>query len=314
MLNRRSIQRRLGATVGVAVCALLLGLLLVPRASADGGSGGSGGCNDVTGVCGATVAASAPGSGSGGGSGGGAGGGGGGCSYQGTTVPCIDPPHGYWDGANCYDLLENPQPPAGNRAWGGNSPTAGGLVYWQYCPYDTGVDSGVIYQAYLAAAPPNQPAVDVLGAATKAEAALQVYPMTIGSAPAGGSTGLVRMPVWFWTTTPWTNQSFTADAGGGVSVTAVATLGSITWDTGDGHSFTCYNSGTKYESSYGIEQSPNCGYSGYTQPSNPTYTITATANWLVSWTSTIGIDSPGTTPVPQRSHVSVTIDQAQTLN
>lgn len=313
MLNRRSIQRRLGATVGAAVCVLLLGLLLVPRASADGGSGGSGGCNDVTGVCGATVAASAPGSGSGGTSGGG-GGGGGGCSYQGTTVPCFDPTHGYWDGSACYDLLENPQPPASDSAWGGNSPTSGGMIYWQYCPYQNGVDSGISYQIYLAAAPPNQPTVDVLGAANTAEGQLQVYKMKIGSAPAAGGTGLVRMPVWFWTTTPWAAQSFTADAGGGVTVTAVATIGSITWDTGDGHSFTCYNSGTKYKSSYGIAQSPNCGFSGYAQPSDPTYTISATANWLVSWTSTIGIDSPGTTPMPETSQVTVTIDQAQTLN
>jgi len=315
VLKRRFTLGHAGAAV--AASALVFGALLVPSASADGGSGGGGACDPTTGVCSASAVASDPG-GSGGSSGGGAGGTGGGsatCSYQGTTVACVNS-HGFWDGSACYDLLENPQPPAGDPAWGGNSPSGGGMIYWQYCPYQTGVDSGVIYQAYLAAAPPNQPVVDVADAATRAvaQAELQAYKMKIGSAPAAGSTGLVRMPVWLWTSTPWTKLTASADAGGGVTVTATATIGSITWSTGDGHVFTCYNRGTKYSSSYGISQSPNCGFSGYLQPSDPSYTISATANWLVSWNSTIGIDGPGPEAVPRTSVATVTIDQAQTLN
>ena len=308
---------RVGAAV-VGVCALLLMLVLAPRAVA----GSTGGRPDAgtscvvdptTGTC--TIQASAPGStggGSGGGGGGGGGGGTGGCSYQGTTVPCTDPPHGYWDGANCYDTPVVPQPPASSPLWGGNSPSGGGGIYWEYCPYSGGANAGIAYEAYLPAPPPGQPVIDPLAVAQQEIATMGLRAPVIGTAPAHGGKGLVSMPVWMWAKQgvhiwgPTTAGPLTID-----DVTATATVARVEWQMGNGTTVTCTGPGTLYAASDGLSQSPTCGFSGYTQPG--TYTVTANAYWVVKWWSDVtpvqDIDLP-----PMITRTTLTIDQAQVLN
>ena len=55
---------------------------------------------------------------------------------------------------------------------------------------------------------------------------------------------------------------------------------------GDGNKVTCTKAGTPYKASYGVQESPDCGYvytkSSSDEPSG-TYTVTATSDWVITW-------------------------------
>jgi len=102
----------------------------------------------------------------------------------------------------------------------------------------------------------------------------------------------------------------------GLSVTATATTQSVTWDMGDGHSFSCPNPGRAYTPADGGNASPLCGYT-YRQPSGAkpggAYTVTATTTWQVSWKASTG--QTGTLPPQTKtSTATVKIGELQVVN
>ena len=83
---------------------------------------------------------------------------------------------------------------------------------------------------------------------------------------------------------------------------------------GDGASTTCGNTGTPYNVGYGMTTSPTCGYQ-YTSTSsrNPgdRFTVTATTNWTVTWTSLAG--PGGTINLTTNSAVDLEVNELQTV-
>src|SRR3954454_19233830 len=77
----------------------------------------------------------------------------------------------------------------------------------------------------------------------------------------------------------------------GLSVTATARVKAINWSMGDGNIIRCEGPGTPYDKSMGVKDSPDCGHR-YKQTSrehrNCKYPVTATAQWDITWESTLG--------------------------
>ena len=313
MLTRHLTAGRAGAATVAAACAMLFGVLAAPSAVASGGGGGGGGgsCDPVTGVC--TIGASTPPSSGGGsgGSGGSGGGGGGTCSYQGTPVACSLPGYGFWDGIACYDSLDDPQPPPSAVIWYGHNPADGGAIYWEYCPYTGGAAGADYFLAYLATPPPGQPDQESPGQiAAQMLKREKVFPVKISSAPSADGTGLVGLPVWLWTTSP-TKLPVLKVTVGDITVTMKASIGHIVWNMGGGDTI-CDNVTTPYKAGYGLEK-PVCGSAGgFTTPGPKT--VTATAVWGITWTSSIGIGITVPILIDETSRIALTIDQAQALN
>ncbi|MCL4448565.1 MAG: hypothetical protein M1483_06415 [Actinobacteria bacterium] len=110
-------------------------------------------------------------------------------------------------------------------------------------------------------------------------------PPTIGTAPT--PQGIVNLATWLWVVAQ--PPISTTSSAQGVSVTAVATPTSITWNMGDGNQITCPYPGWTYNPnlSWSMQQQTAnedgqaCFYT-YTSPGN--YSITATVNWSVTYT------------------------------
>lgn len=237
---------------------------------------------------------------------------------QGLTGPPAGPVScssidGYWSNTyNCYIELEKPQPPANDPAWQGHQP-GDGSVYNCSQP-----QTGILVQIWSSTAPAG-------GGPTPGEVAqtalrnMGLSAITIGIVPKPGpeTVGLVGMPVWMWADQPGptTVGPVTESASaGGITATATATLESITWNMGDGHTVLCHGPGTPYDASYGRRESPDCGYAYSTtsagQPGQH-FTVTATSQWVVSWS---GAGQTGTIrPAPLVRTTQITIGEAQVL-
>ena len=144
----------------------------------------------------------------------------------------------------------------------------------------------------------------------------------IGMAPEvnpewGHRRGYVGVPIWLWVNNPepltWGPYTETATLGG-QTITATAQATSVRWQMGDGASTTCGNTGTPYNVGYGMTTSPTCGYQ-YTSTSsrNPgdRFTVTATTNWTVTWTSLAG--PGGTINLTTNSAVDLEVNELQTV-
>jgi hypothetical protein len=137
----------------------------------------------------------------------------------------------------------------------------------------------------------NQPNRITAGqAAATAVARLQLPTIApgIGPSPALNPWNLaaVGYPLWLWADGP-THVGPISDSVAGLSVSLDAEVSSLTFRMGDGHTVTCPGTGQPWTTS--VEpgtKSPDCGYS-YAKPSLPdhAYTVAATANWAVTWTS-----------------------------
>lgn len=194
---------------------------------------------------------------------------------------------GYWSNErDCYVAVADPQPPADDPLFGGNT---GGLIY--RCTYSVVIGgTGATYfwsdTAPAGPAAPPDPAV----LAQQAVDAMQLQAIEIGIVPEAtpGSMGLVGLPTWMWVDQPTENTygpiSRTV-AAGGVSVTATAEVSNVVWSMGDGRNVSC-GAGTPYADSYGRQSSPNCGHT-YTRTSagqpGGAYTVAATSSWTITW-------------------------------
>jgi hypothetical protein len=199
---------------------------------------------------------------------------------------------GYWSPADsCYMSLADPQPapPSGADA---------GKGAWYVCdPCTPAVGSGntgdnplcgVKVQTWRDTPPPGVNRLTPAQAAAALVASFQLKGIEIGKTPSDGRKGAVGLPVWLWVKNPgqltWGPYTRSATLGG-VTVSATASVRSVTWQMGDGESVTCGGPGTPYVKGM-TGPSPTCGYKyALMSPGKGTqpYTITATSNWDVEW-------------------------------
>ncbi len=159
--------------------------------------------------------------------------------------------------------------------------------------------------------------------AAKAEASIVLPSPSIDLNPAAFS--VVNLPSWL-AINPALWHSFNASAtAAGVTVSAVATPSSVTWNMGDGSGVVeCAGPGTTYVPSLSDSiQNPSCTYtyrrSSDGQPSvdgNPNdgaFQVTATVTWTVTWTA-VGAPGGGTLPPLQTaSTVPVRVEQVESV-
>lgn len=160
----------------------------------------------------------------------------------------------------------------------------------------------------------NQPVIDPAQVAAMAVSGLAIAPPDIQMVPKlkPGDFGFIGLPVWLWTPeAQWAPISSTASLGG-ISVTAVAQLDSIDYDMGDGTVVRCTSPGEPYQESYGDRDSPTCGHR-YEKTSvhepNMAYTVTATANYAVTWSGA----ATGSTTLTDDSSTQLAMGERQVL-
>jgi hypothetical protein len=154
----------------------------------------------------------------------------------------------------------------------------------------------------------NQPPITASQAAAIAVARLQLprIPPGIGPSPNINPWNMaaVGYPLWLWADGP-TRVGPISDSVAGLSVSLEAEVSSLAFRMGDGHTVRCAGSGHPWTAAVQPgTKSPSCGYS-YAKPSLPdrAYTVTAIANWAVTWTSNgqsgvINVPAVDTTALP----------------
>ena len=154
----------------------------------------------------------------------------------------------------------------------------------------------------------NQPTPTAGQAAAIAVARLQLpsIPPGIGPSPDINPWNMaaVGYPLWLWADGT-TNVGPISDSVAGLSVSLEAEVSSLAFGMGDGNTVRCAGSGHPWTAAVQPgTKSPSCGYS-YAKPSLPgrTYTVTAVANWAVTWTSNgqsgvINVPAVDTTELP----------------
>jgi hypothetical protein len=154
----------------------------------------------------------------------------------------------------------------------------------------------------------NQPTPTAGQAAAIAVARLQLpsIPPGIGPSPDINPWNMaaVGYPLWLWADGT-TNVGPISDSVAGLSVSLEAEVSSLAFRMGDGNTVRCAGSGHPWTAAVQPgTKSPSCGYS-YAEPSLPgrTYTVTAVANWAVTWTSNgqsgvINVPAVDTTELP----------------
>jgi hypothetical protein len=233
------------------------------------------------------------------------------------VVECWSDQYGAWDrDTDCYYKVSDPQPPATDPVWAGQTP-AQGRIYDVSCLAAGGpVHIAPARQMYLPGLPPGVVAVGPTPAqvASEALADLTVGGPEIGTAPRTAGRGLVGLPVWLWTdqTELTWGPIPVSKTDGGITVNVEANAQYVVWDMGDGNTVTCHNPGTSFG---GVgTASPTCGYR-YLTPSRSepggVYTVTATTHWLVTWTANTGDGGTLTTDVP--STTTITIDELEVV-
>ncbi len=120
----------------------------------------------------------------------------------------------------------------------------------------------------------------------------------------------VGFPVWLTTQGP--RHRATSASAQGVTFRLSADLQSTTFALGDGSQVTCTAMTPFTASSKAGSPSPTCGHT-YTKPSLPkgSYTVTATANWLIRW-SVDGFS--GSFPMSYSDSAQLAIGELQALN
>jgi hypothetical protein len=133
--------------------------------------------------------------------------------------------------------------------------------------------------------------VDPVTLADEAIERMRLNAPRIGMTPLDpGAPLLVGMDAWLWADNdgPRGYGPISASAtAGSTTVTARAKATKVVWDMGDGTRVTCRNPGTPWRPSLGTGASPTCGHrytAASTDRPDGTYTVRATAHWVVDWT------------------------------
>lgn len=249
--------------------------------------------------------------------------GGGGDSDDGTVcilllnevvIPCQRPDYGWWSARDqCYYKVMSPQPDA-DTAPGMGEPQEGFLAYEARCA-TSGSPSEWDYVWAWFREPPDGTPVTPAELARRATDSMTLLGPDIRTSVRAGGTGLVGVPVWFWTTTGptrWGPNSATASVPG-LSVTATARATKIVWQLGDGTTMTCTGPGTPYDAGAGRISSPTCGHT-YQRSSarfaTQAYPISATTTWQVSW---VGGGQSGALTRTRTSTASLPVGELQVL-
>jgi hypothetical protein len=213
------------------------------------------------------------------------------CQFKGAPQACTDAELGNWsNGQQCYMRREEPQPPFSDARWKGH--TDGSI--WA-CVRELGYDEGrhLVTEWVWLPGEPDTVVIDPVTLAYRAVALMQLAPPVVKSAPGVGQVGLVNMPVWLWvekTANTWGPIERSASVPG-LSVTATAQVKAVNWTLGDGSTVRCEGAGTPYDKSMGVKDSPDCGHR-YKKTSTKLpkcrYPVTATAQWDITWQSTLG--------------------------
>ncbi|MEU3343159.1 ATP/GTP-binding protein [Streptomyces sp. NPDC006668] len=256
-----------------AIPAILLTLGLTAPATASDGQGADPDCGSSVVVI--TVCAQDDGR---------APGGRGGSGREATTSGSGSP--GSASAAKCTYTKLDPQPSADNLAMQDGKRQGGkGAAYQVYCPATARI--GLVWVPD-GAQTPAQPAVDPETVARQAVASMKLVGPDIAS-PRHTGHYVVGMPMWTWVHQGPT--TYGPNTAGGVTVTATARVSSVSWTMGDGGTpVVCPGPSTRYQSSMGLADSPDCGYR-YTRPSasqpghryTATSTSTSTSTWTITW-------------------------------
>ena len=244
-----------------------------------------------------------------------------GCQYNGQTILCSTSSGGWNAARGCYVQLASDQsqgPPlkdhSGQQGGWYTCATPGSWV----CTSPTG--PGCLQTSLFWAAQPPAGAPNTLSPAEAAAELIKTFRLRgidIGMAPDPGGAdpkSYVGVPIWMWVADPQplTYGPYTKTATlGGVTITATARVTTIRWDMGDGHTVTCASKGTAYTTSYGVTDSPTCGYRYMKTSGGGTYTVTATSQWVVEWT---GGGANGQQALTTASATAVRIQELQSVN
>lgn len=143
------------------------------------------------------------------------------------------------------------------------------------------------------------PPVDLEEVAETILDGMDFEPVEIGLAPRPleqdpDSIGVVGAPVWMWVAnegpTTWGPLEESATVGG-ITVTVTASVDDVVWNMGDGGSTTCGTPGQAYRETFGVRDSPSCGYMyEHTSRDQPdtAYAVSATTNWSAEWSASTG--------------------------
>ena len=243
------------------------------------------------------------------------------------------------DMANCSYVKSDYQPPAGGAVPVSHKPGrgSGGIVRvalprpapaqaaqpgqgpgaWYVWKCAGGGSADTLYRPPVWIPDGQQPGAAQLPSpeelAQMARRQLRLPSPTISANPAGDQ--LVNLPTWMWLSSGWAPVSATASVPG-VSVTATATPGSVTWSMGDGSTVVCRGAGTPYTAGTDpAAPSPDCGHvyrrSSAGQPGQA-FGVTATVRWTVTWS---GAGQGGTFPeMTTTSTASFRVAESQALN
>lgn len=236
------------------------------------------------------------------------------CSYSGQVIPCTSGMGTWWASKSCYVALADPQPPLDNALWEGRTD---GAIY--KCSPPVGLPGTAIGFFWAASNPVGGPSPRALADRAVETMNLRAGAIGIVPEPGPGKVGIIGMPSWLWIADPGesTTGPITRSAsGGGITVTATATLDQVVWSMGDGATVTCAGPaavGTPYQASYGAASSPTCGHT-YTRQSDDqpgdAYTVTATSSWTVTWS---GGGATGTIPLDFTRTTQIRIGEIQVL-
>src|SRR5574341_888552 len=177
-------------------------------------------------------------------------------------------------------------------------------------------DAGLIF---VPDGPPARTRVYVGSLVQQAYRYLPLPAPQIGVNPPAARDQIVNLPSWLWIAPEtWGVRSATASVPG-LSATATATPGSVTWSMGDGHQVVCHAPGTPYRPGDPPgAASPDCGYtyrsSSAGQPGER-YQVSATTRWRITWTSTGVINTSGTLPdLLRTSSIGLRVAEVETIN
>jgi hypothetical protein len=232
-------------------------------------------------------------------------------------VPCTADGLGVWVQANqCYEKLEDPQPPKTDPAWQGH--TNGAIYQCASDPRATLIDYA--FPVWSATAP---------GGPTAYQLALQAYSQVVvpdpvpgrypeGALADGRPFTVVNADTWYWTSAgSYSTQTQTAGAPG-LTATVVVTPAGLRFTPGDGSpTVSCAGPGVAWQPADGLyAASPDgCDYR-YTQSSvdraNGELTATYAIRWNVSWSASDG--EFGTFPsITTTTNSTFAVIQVQTL-
>ena len=238
-------------------------------------------------------------------------------SWNGISIPCSLPGVGTYNAANrCY--IQSTGSTSLPPGWG--APPQPGYVAYN-CAYVVSATPGnpiIDPDTAIIWLPPQAPVITPEQAARAVAAQMNFEAIKIGvsqkmSGPAG--VGYVGVPVWLWAKDPTgltVGPQHVSKSYMGIGVTIDATMTKIVWNLGDGHTASC-GPGTPYSTSYGVADSPTCGYK-YTKISKSKpggkYQIAATSYWALDWTAG---GQTGTIPLDFTQNTTLSVGEIQVV-